>query len=90
MTITIEGLLTDYMTVVRQNGPTAIQNVGTVDQDDPGEIVWEIVETYERKHGPLQDEEGFTLDVLWPIARIAAQMAITICHQQVHALEIIR
>lgn len=76
--ITIEGLLFEYMTTVRANGPTAIQAVGSVSLDDPEEIIWEVIETYENANGSLTDS-----DPIWPLAKLAAQMAITICHQQV-------
>lgn len=76
--ITIEELLTDYMLVVRSNGQTAIDAVGSVSPDDPEEIIWEVIETYENLHGSLTDS-----DPIWPLARVAAQMAITICQLQV-------
>lgn len=78
MTITVEGLLYEYMTVVRANGQDAIGNVGSVNPEDPEEIMWEVIETYENTNEALVDS-----DPIWPLARLAAQMAITICHQQV-------
>jgi hypothetical protein len=77
MTVTVEQLLYEYMTVVRQNGPHAIEAVAREGVDDPTEITWEIVEVHENLHGSLP------LDPIWPLARLAAQMAVTICHHKV-------
>lgn len=80
-TIKVEDLLTDYMSVVRANG--TVQAVGSVDPDDSEEIIWEVIETHENLHGSLVDS-----DPIWPLARAAAQMAITIC--QLRSNEVIR
>lgn len=80
--ITVEKLLFEYMTVVRTNGQQAIDAVGQEGPDDPEEITWEVIEVYEN----LPDTTPYDLDPIWPLARLAAQMAITICHQKVSAV----
>ena len=73
---TVEELLAEYMAVVRHNQTE--DAVGSVNLDDAEEIMWEIIETYENANGSLTDS-----DPIWPIARMAAQFAITIC-QNIH------
>jgi hypothetical protein len=83
--ITADMMALDYLTEVRANGEWAIGNVARCDDGHMFEVVYEVLETAERRRADAMrayTDHGDLGDKAWDMAEIAARFAVQVCRTE--------